>query len=110
GAAFKLGRYGIEGTLEHYLAPWRRFERDVFTRLEQHGFEWRTFNALSSPTLYYDLYDPELIDKTMRYLPRPVWRIFERILADHPHAGMRLDWFAGRNLLASRPMVVPTHG
>ncbi len=109
-AVLKLLRHRIRGTLEHYLEPWREFERELFERLDLAGLDWREFNELSAPTIFYDLYDPELVAKTRAYLPAMVWRAFERLLARTPHAALRLDWFAGRELAATGRGVVPLHG
>jgi endonuclease/exonuclease/phosphatase family metal-dependent hydrolase len=105
--AHKLLRFGFAGTIEQYMTPDRVFERPVFRVLERHGLTVDAFNDRERGTIYYDANDPELIAKTLAYIPKPLWRWMQRRL--EPWGGripLRFDWFAGRGLRPVRPRVL----
>ncbi|MBX7084343.1 MAG: endonuclease/exonuclease/phosphatase family protein [Nannocystaceae bacterium] len=109
----KLWRFGFEGTVRQYMTPEHYFERDVFAALTAAGLRHDGFTDPGAGTIHYDLNDPEVRDKSLQYLPRPVFRWLERRLS--PWNGcvpMRVDHFAGRGVrpLAARtlPRDLPT--
>jgi len=106
-AVLKLATHGIRGSVARYMVPQKhRGERRVFDAMDAASLDWATFNDLSASTLTYDLQDPELIEKTLAFLPKPVWRVLERLLASTRFAPLRLDWFAGRGLVAQDAGVI----
>jgi len=106
-AVLKLATHGIRGSVARYMVPQKhRGERRVFDAMDAASLDWATFNDLSASTLTYDLQDPELIEKTLAFLPKPVWHVLERLLASTRFAPLRLDWFAGRGLVAQDAGVI----
>lgn len=105
--AGKLLRHGFEGTIHRYMQPEIGAERRVFEVLQRAGLRIDGFNQTDVGTLYYDANNPELLDKTSDYLPRPVLDWLVRRL--EPWAGavpLRTDWFAGRGVTPRRAEVV----
>ncbi len=105
--AGKLLIHGFEGTVHRYMTPERTAERRVFDELARAGLTVDGFNQTELGTLYYDIHNPELIDKSRDYLPKPVLKWLMRRL--EPWAGavpLRTDWFAGRGLTPQRAAVV----
>lgn len=105
--AHKLLRFGFGGTVRQYMKPDEVFERPVFATLADAGLDTAGYNDADTGTIYYDVNDPELVTKTLNYVPRPVWSWLQRRL--EPWGGivpMRLDWFAGRGLTPLRPAVL----
>lgn len=103
----KFGRFGWNGTLEQYMKPEAVFERPVFEMLRRDGYELDAFNDKSRGTVYYDVNDPELVEKTTEYVPTAWWRWLQRKM--EPMGGvvpLRLDWFAGRGIGASHATLV----
>jgi endonuclease/exonuclease/phosphatase family metal-dependent hydrolase len=95
----KLARYGFDGTVRHYMTPEHVFERRTFDVLRRAGLDIDPYTDPDRGSIYYDMTDPELIDKSLSYLPGPVVRWLERKL--QPWGGivpLRIDWFAGRGL------------
>src|ERR1039458_8407000 len=49
---------GVDNVIRnHYLHPYRRFERDLFRLLEERGFDYRESNRLGEHTVSYDVED-----------------------------------------------------
>lgn len=95
----KLVRFGFHRTVEQYMTPERVFERKVFETFRRRGFVFDPFADPHRGSIHYDLTDPEIVDKSLGYLPGPVYRWLERRL--EPWGGrvpLRLDWFAGRGI------------
>ncbi|MEZ4382234.1 MAG: endonuclease/exonuclease/phosphatase family protein [Nannocystaceae bacterium] len=105
--AHKLLRFGFDGTVRQYMTPNEVFERPVFAALAAAGLDTAGYNDADTGTIYYDVNDPDLVTKTLSYVPRSVWSWLQRRL--EPWGGivpMRLDWFAGRGLTPLRPAVL----
>ncbi len=105
--AHKMVRFGFAGTVAQYLVPEQVYERPVFDVLARAGLAVDGYNDRRHGTIYYDIDDPELADKTRAYIPELVlawlkWRL-------RPWDGivpLRVDWFAGRGLVPRAPQVV----
>jgi endonuclease/exonuclease/phosphatase family metal-dependent hydrolase len=105
--AHKFTRFGFRGTIEQYMTPEAVFERPVFDVLRAGGFLIDGFNDRSRGTIYYDVNEPELAEKTVQYVPQAMWRWLQWRL--EPWGGvvpLRLDWFAGRGLTPLAATVV----
>lgn len=103
----RLARQGIERTIDHYRYPQRLFERGLFAHLQRAAFDLESFNDIHQGTLYYDVDDPEVVEKSLAYLPKPLWEHFRKRLT--PWQGvvaLHLDWFAGLGLRGENPRVI----
>ena len=110
--AHKMMRFGFAGTIANYMTPGDVFERRLMRHLARAGFSTEGYVDPTTPTLYYDLNDPEIVDKTMDVMGRRMLRWLHKRL--EPWGGtvpMRLDWFAGRELSPLRAWTVerPRH-
>lgn len=105
--AKKMMRFGFAGTIANYMTPERIFERGLMQSLTRAGLSTDGFVDPETPTLYYDLNDPEIIDKTLDVAGRRFVGWLQRRM--EPFGGtvpMRLDWFAGRELSPLRAWTV----
>ncbi|MCB9706520.1 MAG: endonuclease/exonuclease/phosphatase family protein [Myxococcales bacterium] len=103
----KALRFGFEGTIDQYMRPGEVFERAVFRALEAAGLTTEGYNDPAVGTIYYNVNDPEVIGKTLEYVPKALWSWLQRRL--EPRGGIvpfRFDWFAGRGLAPSAPRVI----
>ena len=105
--ARKLAFLGFDGTVEAYMIPDQTFERRTFRALRAAGLQTEGYTNPNKGTIYYDLRDPELVAKSLEYLPRPVFEWLQRRL--EPWNGcvpLRLDWLAGRGLSPKQADVI----
>ncbi len=91
----------------HYLHPYKRFERNLFDLLEARGFDYRTPNQLGEHTISYDVTDM----KTRRNLGEwvPSWCFPFIRWALRKHGGkcpLKIDWFAVRGTRCENPAVI----
>lgn len=110
--ARKLVRFGFAGTIANYMTPDRVYERRLIAHLSKAGFSSSGFVDPEVPTIYYDINDPEIVDKSLDVAGRRVVGWLQRRL--EPWGGavpMRLDWFFGRALSPVRAWTVerPRH-
>jgi endonuclease/exonuclease/phosphatase family metal-dependent hydrolase len=87
----------LEQLAQELVEPWRRGREPLFQALEAFGYEYASLND-RSPTVSVLLRGVEETDALPLFLRRWITRaasLGERVLP------MRLDWFAGRHLLAS---------
>ena len=87
----------------HYPHPYRKFEKDLFRSLENHGFDFRNANQLGQGTLHYTVEDIAQFKNLREWIPNWCFRFVEWALK--PHGGecqMKLDWFATRNVKVSQ--------
>lgn len=95
----KLAFLGFDGTIDAYMIPDKTFEHRTFRALHDAGLKTEGYTNPDKGTVYYDLRDPELVQKSLEYIPRPVFEWLQRRL--EPWNGcvpLRIDWFAGRAL------------
>jgi len=84
----------------HYPFPDRYFERALFRELEKRGFDYKNLNQAGYGTLHYDMdniaYNTNLSD----WVPRWCFPfIFWAAKQVGGKMSVRLDWFAGKDLL-----------
>ena len=60
---------GIDRSIEHYLHPYRWFERELFESLTAHGFEYRESNVLGERTMSYDVSCGKTRDNLGEWIP-----------------------------------------
>jgi endonuclease/exonuclease/phosphatase family metal-dependent hydrolase len=101
---------GVDNVIRnHYLHPYRRFERGLFELLEKHGFDYRSPNALGEPTGWYDIADTKARQNLGEWVPGWCFAFIRWALRNHGgRCPLKLDWFATRGLAAENPAVV--HG
>ena len=97
---------GIDRSIRHYLHPDRWFEKELFSLLEERGFDYRESNVLGERTMSYDVD----CDKTRKNLGEwvPGWCFAFIRWALRNHGGMcplKVDWLATRGLSVETPQV-----
>lgn len=99
---------GVENVIQnHYLHPYRRFERDLFRALEERGFDYRRSNVLGERTATYDAYCSKTRQNLGEWIPRWCFAFMRWSLRNHGgRCPIKIDWFATRALRAGNPMVI----
>jgi hypothetical protein len=91
----------------HYLHPYRHFERELFQLLEDRGFNWRDTNVSGEYTMYYDFEDVRAYKSLSEWVPQWCFPFIRWALRDHQgRCPFKIDWFATRGLRAGNPRVI----
>jgi endonuclease/exonuclease/phosphatase family metal-dependent hydrolase len=91
----------------HYLHPYRRFERELFGLLEARGFDWRNSNLPGEHTLYYDFANARTFKNLSEWIPLWCFPFIRWALRHHEgRCPLKLDWFAARGVTVSNPVVL----
>jgi endonuclease/exonuclease/phosphatase family metal-dependent hydrolase len=91
----------------HYLHPYRRFERRLFELLESRGFDYKQANCLGEYTVYYDFADYRTYRGLSEWVPKWCFPFIRWALRNHDgRCPLKLDWFATRGLRVSNPVVI----
>ncbi len=99
---------GVDNVIRnHYLHPYRRFERDLFGLLEQRGFDYRECNRLGEHTVSYDVEDLRATKALRDWVPGWCFHFIRWALRNHGGVcPVKLDWFATRGMRCADPVVV----
>jgi endonuclease/exonuclease/phosphatase family metal-dependent hydrolase len=99
---------GVDNVIDnHYLHPYRHFEKQLFQMLEARGFDYRACNALGEHTTSYDAYDPKTRRNLGEWVPRWCFAFMRWALRNHGgKCPLKIDWFATREVLAADPVVI----
>lgn len=91
----------------HYLHPYRRFERRLFELLESRGFDYKQSNCLGDYTVYYDFADYRTYRGLSEWVPQWCFPFIRWALRNHDgRCPLKLDWFATRGLRVLNPVVI----
>ncbi|MBI2068467.1 MAG: endonuclease/exonuclease/phosphatase family protein [Deltaproteobacteria bacterium] len=83
----------------HYPHPDRFFEKNLFSMLEQKGFDYKLCNELGVGTSHYSVEDMKQFKNLREWLPNWCFRFVEWSLKDHGgKCSFKLDWFTQRGL------------
>jgi endonuclease/exonuclease/phosphatase family metal-dependent hydrolase len=98
---------GVDNVIRnHYLHPYRRFERELFQMLEARGFDYRSCNLLGEYTTSYDAYDPKTRKNLGEWVPGWCFAFMRWALRNHGgKCPLKIDWFATRGMQAVNPVV-----
>ena len=99
---------GVDNVIRnHYLHPYRRFERDLFALLDERGFDYRACNQLGEHTVSYDVEDLRATKALRDWVPGWCFHFIRWSLRNHGgKCPVKLDWFATRGVKASNPAVI----
>lgn len=87
----------------HYPHPDRWFERHLFRELERRDFDYRTLNEPGGCTLHYDVDDLAANGRMADWIPNwCFWFIRWALARNNGRCSMKLDWFAGKQVRASK--------
>lgn len=98
--------FGLHRVIRHYMIPDKHFEKPVFNALQQHSFDYNTFNDRTMGTIYYDINNPIIEAKLRQYrIPEFALKLLRWELSRYNgRVPLRLDWFAGKNVnVVSKP-------
>jgi endonuclease/exonuclease/phosphatase family metal-dependent hydrolase len=91
----------------HYLHPYRRFERDLFDLLEARGFDYRRSNLLGERTISYDVDDIKTRKNLGEWVPGWCFAFIRWALRNHGgRCPLKIDWLASRGLACENPVVI----
>jgi hypothetical protein len=98
---------GIDRSIDHYLHPYRWFERELFESLEENGFDYRNCNVLGERTMSYDVSCGKTRDNLGEWIPGWCFAFIRWALRNHGgQCPLKVDWFATRGLSVERPLVL----
>ena len=99
---------GVDNVIRnHYLHPYRRFEKDLFGLLEERGFDYRGCNQLGEHTVSYDVEDIRSTRALRDWVPGWCFHFIRWALRNHGgRCPVKLDWFATRGLRCENPVVI----
>ena len=91
----------------HFLRPYTYFERDLFRLLETHRFDWKGANVLDERTTSYDVDDAKTHQNLLEWVPAWCFDFIRWALREFDgKCPLKIDWFATRDVTASRPIVM----
>jgi len=98
---------GVDRSIDHYLHPYRWFERELFESLEAHGFDYREANVLGERTMSYDVTCGKTRENLGEWIPGWCFAFIRWALRNHEgRCPLKVDWFAVRGLRVSSPVVI----
>jgi endonuclease/exonuclease/phosphatase family metal-dependent hydrolase len=99
---------GVDNAIRnHYLHPYRRFERDLFKLLEDHGFDYRRSNVLGEHTVAYCVDDARSTGALRDWVPGASIAVLRWALRNHDgRCPLKLDWFATRGVRCANPVII----
>lgn len=101
---------GVENVIRnHYLHPYRLFERGLFRELQRHGFDFRRANVPGEETGCYDIADERAASSLGEWVPAWCFAFIRWALRNHGgRCPLKLDWFATRGIETADPRII--HG
>lgn len=108
GLMYKTFFFGPDRIMRnHYLHPYKRFDRPVFRELERHDLDYRQCNELGVGTFDVILGDEAMRSMASDKFPRFLQKYVEWAVGlNGGGCSTRLDWFASRGLKSHKARVV----
>src|SRR4029077_6523671 len=105
---FRRVAMGVRNVVtNHYPYPERWFERRLFRELESRGYEYKKLNKPGECTLHYDVRDITANLNMGEWVPQwCFWFINWALQYTGGYCSMKLDWFAGSEILPLQPASV----
>ena len=99
---------GVDNVIDnHYMHPYKRFERQLFDLLESRGFDFRECNRLGEYTTSYNVDDAKTRKNLGEWVPGWCFAFIRWALRNHDgKCPLKIDWFATRGLKAADPVVL----
>jgi endonuclease/exonuclease/phosphatase family metal-dependent hydrolase len=86
----------------HYPHPDRYFEKRLFSEVENRGYDYKTLNETGAGTIHYDVASVEKNTNLRDWVPEWCFPfIFWAANRVGGRVSARLDWFAGKGIVAS---------
>ena len=102
---FRRVLMGVRSVVKyHYPFPERWFERHLFRELEARGFNYRDLNRMGACTLHYNIKDLTTNLNLGEWVPKwCFWFINWALNQTGGSCSMKLDWFAGKEIVPVSP-------
>ncbi len=99
---------GVDNVIDnHYLHPYKHFEKDLFELIESRGFDFRACNRLGEHTTSYDVDDVKTNKNLREWVPAWCFAFIRWALRNHDgKCPLKIDWFATRGLRTANPVVL----
>ena len=99
---------GVDNVINnHYLHPYRHFERELFALLETEGFDYKRSNRLGERTTSYNVTDPKTHKNLREWVPAWCFAFIRWALRNHGgQCPFKIDWFAVRGPGCQDPTIV----
>jgi endonuclease/exonuclease/phosphatase family metal-dependent hydrolase len=99
---------GVDNVINnHYLHPYRHFEKQLFALLEENGFDYRRCNDLGEHTISYDVDDFKTRKNLGEWVPGWCFAFIRWALRNHGgKCPLKVDWFATRDVKCENPVVI----
>ena len=99
---------GVDNVINnHYLHPYKRFEKELFDLLEARGFDYRGCNTLGERTASYDAGDIKTNKNLREWVPTWCFAFIRWALRNHDgKCPLKIDWFATRGVRCKDPRVI----
>ena len=99
---------GVENVIRnHFLHPYRHFEKELFALLESRGFDYRSSNLLGERTTTYDVTCGKTRQNLGEWVPGWCFAFIRWALRNHGGTcPLKIDWFATRAVRAENPVVI----
>jgi len=91
----------------HYMHPYRWFEKPLFGLLESQGFDYRSCNRIGEQTALYDMIGAKAHRILAEWIPGWCFPFIRWALRNHGGiCPLKLDWFAARGVRCSTPAII----
>jgi len=99
---------GVDNVINnHYLHPYRRFEKNLFQTLERRGFDYKACNRLGERTGGYDAACVKTRQGLSEWVPNWCFAFMRWALRNHEgRCPIKIDWFATRGVEVRDPVVL----
>jgi endonuclease/exonuclease/phosphatase family metal-dependent hydrolase len=99
---------GVENVIRnHFLHPYRRFEKQLFALVESRGFEYRRSNVLGERTTTYDVTCGKTRQNLGEWVPGWCFAFIRWALRNHGGTcPLKIDWFATKGVRVENPVVI----
>ncbi len=99
---------GVDNVINnHYLHPYRWFEKDLFQTLEQRGFDYKACNRLGERTGGYDADCVKTRQGLSEWVPNWCFAFMRWSLRNHGgRCPIKIDWFSTRGAEVRDPVVL----
>jgi endonuclease/exonuclease/phosphatase family metal-dependent hydrolase len=99
---------GVDNVINnHYLHPYRRFEKGLFETLERRGFDYKACNRLGERTGGYDAACVKTRQGLSEWVPNWCFAFMRWSLRNHGgRCPIKIDWFATRGVEVREPVVL----
>jgi len=75
---YKLCFVGVRNSINHYMTPELKFDKPIFEKVKQFGFDYNKYNDRNKGTLYFEMNDLLTLKKVNKFLPKFLMNYLEK--------------------------------